>query len=266
MLYQAFFFLVALLTGVTSWSFDHSHALWDQILKKNVVLIRGGQASRFKYGQVNRQKLEKYINASLAVKKVEFDQWNKNQQLAYFFNLYNALTIKLVLTKYPHLKSIKDLREGFPFFRSPWKRKFFTLFGEKAYLDKIEHELVRESHHYNEPRVHFAFNCASVGCPALQKEAFVANRLDQQLEHAVRLFLSDRERNRYNSQKNTLEVSKIFDWYGDDFKKGKYGSLRNFFAQYAEELASHPSEVPAIKSKKWSLDFLPYDWSLNKAE
>jgi hypothetical protein len=100
------------------------------------------------------------------------------------------------------------------------------LLGGKVSLDDIEHEMLRQRGRYDDPRVHFAVNCASIGCPALREEAFVAERLDAQLDEQALRFMSDRTRNRYNAQRGRLELSKIFDWYGEDFRLGHRGIAR----------------------------------------
>ncbi|MGD8911013.1 MAG: DUF547 domain-containing protein, partial [Chromatiales bacterium] len=94
-------------------------------------------------------------------------------------NPYNAFTIELILTKYPGIESIKELGG---LFRSPWKRRFFTLLGERRHLDNLEQDMIRAFGVFDEPRIHFALNCASIGCPMLRNEAYVAERLDLQLE------------------------------------------------------------------------------------
>jgi Protein of unknown function, DUF547 len=182
--------------------------------------------------------------------------------LAFLINAYNAYTVELVLSAYPKLKSIRDLGG---LFGSPWKKQFFKLFGQPAHLDHIEHDLIRAPGRYAEPRIHFAVVCASIGCPDLREEAFVAGKLDAQLEDAMRRFLSDRSRNRYNATKDRLEVSKIFDWYSRDFERGDKGftSVSQALGRYAGQLADDPRARERIRSGQVKVDFLDYDWSLN---
>ncbi len=131
--------------------------------------------------------------------------------MAFLINAYNAATVQKVLTRYPDIRSIWDFGK---IFGNPFKDEFIPLLGAKRSLDWIEHDTLRKR--YREPRLHFALNCASVGCPMLREEAYVASRLENQLEDQARRFLSDRSRNRYRDGK--LEVSKIFDWFKDDFE------------------------------------------------
>ena len=221
-------------------AFDHTHGVWSTFLKKNVVVSNGGSTSKVKYKSLNLSDLKKYTSTMLKVTKSELNGWTKNQQLAFYFNLYNALTVQIIKENYP-ISSIKNI---IPIYKriggySTWKKPFFKLFGKDAYLDMIEHELVRKSGKYKEPRVHFAFNCASIGCPALLNEAFVASKLENQLESSLKAFLKDKSRNKIaNGQ---LKVSNIFNWYKEDFSKGWGGnsSLKDFFAKYADLLTTN---------------------------
>ena len=141
--------------------------------------------SRVDYGgfKADRAELKKVLDAMSAVSKSEFDAWPKPQQMVFLINAYNAFTVELILTKYPDLKSIKDLGS---FVNSPWKKKFFKLLGEERTLDWIEHEQLRPN--YGDPRVHAAVNCASIGCPALRSEAFTVAKLDAQITTLAQAF------------------------------------------------------------------------------
>jgi hypothetical protein len=246
-------------------AFDHSHAAWTTLLKRHVVLIDGGKSSQVDYAGLAKERasLKAYLGSLSAVPQAEFDSWPKPWQLAFLINAYNAFTVELILGKYPHLESIRDL--GNIVFNSPWKQKFFTLFGEQRSLDWIEHEVIREPGVYDDPRIHFAVNCASVGCPMLREEAFVGERLEAQLEQQTRRFLADRTRNRYEPKTATLMVSQIFDWYGQDFSAGYRGvsSLRQFLGSYADLLASTPAEQAMLRQNLVGVDFIGYDWALN---
>ena len=163
---------------------------------------------------------------------------------------------------YADIKSIKDLGS---FFSSPWSKKFIPLLGETRSLDNIEHELIRGDNKYGDPRIHFAVNCASIGCPALREEAYTAEKLEQQLEQQTVRFLSDKTRNRFN--KAEMELSSIFKWYQEDFSLGfrASDSLSAFILLYAESLGLMPEQQALLKAKKMDVDYLPYDWQLNVA-
>ena len=245
-------------------SFDHGHAAWTALLKKHVRLIDGGKASQVNYAGMaaDRPALKAYLGQLSAVSAADFQALAKPRQMAFLINAYNGYTVELILTKYPDLKSIKDLGS---LFASPWKKEFVPLLGRTMSLDQIEHDTLRARGRYDDPRIHFAVNCASVGCPMLREEAFVGERLEEQLAEQALRFLSDRSRNRYDSAANRLDVSKIFDWYGEDFRLGHKGitSLPAFLARYAEQLADAPADRERIRGQKLPVGFLDYDWRLN---
>jgi hypothetical protein len=226
-------------------AFDHGQ--WDSLLKKNVVVLDGGKASQLRYGEVDRKALQAYLKTLSAVSEAEFKGWPREEQMAFLINAYNAFVVEKILTRYPDIRSIWDFGK---IFGNPFKDEFFTLLGRKMSLDGIEHGLLRKN--YREPRVHYAVNCASVGCPALREEAYAAARLERQLEEQAVRFLSDRSRNRFRGGR--LEVSKIFDWFKEDFEP-----RAAYFARYATLLGvpggAHVPDLP--------LTFLDYDWSLN---
>ena len=245
-------------------AFDHSHAAWTALLKKHVVLLEGGKASQVRYAGMaaDRVALKAYLAQLSAVSSAAVDAFSKPQQMAFLINAYNAFTVELILTRYPKLDSIRDLGT---LLTKPWSIKNVPLLGSTVTLDNIEHDNLRTKGRFDDPRIHFAVNCASVGCPMLREEAFVADRLDAQLDEQTNRFLSDRSRNRYADGK--LEVSKIFDWYGGDFKLGHKGitSLPAFFARHATQLADAPADRERIKAQGLPINFLEYDWKLNDA-
>ena len=247
-------------------SFDHSHAAWTSLLKKHVVLLDGGKGSQIRYAGVlaDHASLKAYLAQLSSVSAAAFDGYSKPQQMAFLINAYNAYTVELILTKYPKLESIRDLGS---FTTKPWGIKNIPLLGTTMTLDNIEHDTLRAKGRFDDPRVHFAVNCASIGCPMLREEAFVAERLEAQLDEQTLRFMSDRSRNRFNAASGKLEVSKIFDWYGGDFKLGHRGiaSLPAFAAKYANQLTDVPADRERIKAKDFSVTFLDYDWKLNDA-
>ena len=251
--------------------FDHSHAAWTTLVKRHVVLVDGGKASLVNYAAFaqDRAALKTYLATLSGVTGAEFTAWSKPQQMAFLINAYNAFTVEKILTRYPRLQSIRDFGTVFG---NPWKDPFISLLGQPSTLDQIEHERLRKPGAYDDPRVHFAVNCASIGCPMLREEAYVADRLGAQLEEQTRRFLSDRSRNRYNPDSGRLEVSKIYDWFKEDWQSGYRGfdgktppiaSREAWFARYAALLADTPEGRMAVADGKAQLVFLEYDWTLN---
>lgn len=239
-----------------------AHDDWDRLLKQHVVTLPGGHATAVDYQGMARDKalLTAYLARLAQVQRGEFDRWPTVAQLAFLSNAYNAGTVDLVLSGYPGITSIKDLGS---LFSSPWKKRFLPLLGKERTLDEIEHELIRGSGRYRDPRVHFAVNCASIGCPALRSEAYDSVRLDAQLEEQARRFLSDRSRNRLEG--GVLRVSPLFKWYRGDFEQGWRGaeSLGAFLALYADAMGLTPAQAQALREGTLPIEFLDYDWRLN---
>lgn len=259
--------LSLILFSISPWlqasSFSHTH--WNDLLKKHVTNTADGHSTQINYAAFKKQRsdLNAYLKTLSALSQAQFDVMAKDEQLAFLINAYNAWTVELILTKYPDLTSIKDLGS---IFSSPWKKSFIPLLGETISLDDIEHGLIRGSDRYQDPRIHFAVNCASIGCPALRTEAYTGDKLDTQLEDQTRRFLSDRSRNRFS--KDTMELSSIFKWYRDDFEAGwrKAESLSAFLALYSNALSLSPETEKQLRSGSIDIDFLDYDWNLNSAQ
>jgi hypothetical protein len=263
--------VVSLPESTTAQGFDHDHKAWDVLLKRHVVLIDGGKASRVRYDGLARDRgaLKSYLASLSGVSAQQFGGWTRPQRMAFLINAYNAYTIEKILVRYPDIRSIWDFGK---LFGNPFKDEFFMLLGEPYSLDRVEHGTLRAPGAYDEPRVHFAVNCASIGCPMLREEAYVAGRLDAQLEEQTRRFLSDRSRNRFDPASGRLEISKIFDWFEQDWTSGYRGfkgtsppirSREAFLAEYAEPLADAAEHQGMIRARKAPLGFLDYDWALN---
>ncbi len=249
---------------------DQSHAEFSALLAKNVKWLaqkKGGLgvATKVNYAGLKNERdaLKKYTRNLASVSNAEFAQWPISDRRAFLINAYNAYTLELILTKYPKLKSIKDLGG---IISSPWSKVEFQLLGQKRSLDDIEHTLLRGAKDFNDPRIHFAVNCASIGCPALRPEAYVGDRLEAQLEDQTQRFLQDRSRNRFDRASQTLLLSKIFDWYRGDFEKGHLGAktLPDFIKRYGTNLALTPAQLRQLQDEEITIDFLDYNWSLNQ--
>lgn len=227
-------------SGFAGQSVDNQ--IFTQLLQQYVIDDRVDYAGFKK----DERKLDQYLDI---LSQTDIDQLSANGQYAFYINAYNAFTIKLILTKYPDLKSIKDLGS---FFSSPWKIKFIPLQGKKVHLDYIEHEVLRPT--FKDARVHFAVNCASISCPPLLNRAFEEETLDQQLNEQTTLFINGEGNTEIRG--STLYVSKIFKWFKEDFN--------NDPASFVKKFAQGP-----LKAKLESLGadisvkYLDYDWGLN---
>jgi hypothetical protein len=216
--------------------------LYAELLKKYVI------AGKVNYAGFKKEeaKLDRYLKV---LENIDPAGLPRNEQFAFYTNAYNAWTIKLILSGYPDITSIKDLGS---LLKSPWKKKIVRIAGEVISLDHVEHEILRPR--YGDPRVHFAINCAAKSCPPLRSEPFSGAILDQQLDDSTRSFINDPES--YRLEDNELYVSRIFKWFSEDFNDDIYG----FFLKYATgDLAD---ELEA-KAGRIVVKYLHYDWSLN---
>lgn len=264
---RSLFLALTLLAGATpAAAFDQRHAQWNTLLQVHVVEQRGGVASAVRYANLARERgaLQRYLKSLSAVTRADYLKWTTPQQLAFLINAYNAYTVELILGSYPKLKSIRDLGS---ILSSPWKKQFVPLLGQTLSLDELEHEMIRKPGAFDDPRIHAAVNCASIGCPALRREAFVAEQLDAQLDDSLARFLRDRTRNRFDAARGVLELSALFKWYGEDFAQGHrgYDSLKTLFARHAEQLADTAAGQKTLREGRYTLKFLDYDWALNDA-
>ncbi|NQX86194.1 MAG: DUF547 domain-containing protein [Flavobacteriaceae bacterium] len=212
-------------------SFDHS--AWSTLLKENVSTT--GKVN-YRAIKSNPYPLHSYLEKLSNAQPNR--TWSKAEVLAFYINAYNAFTIKLIIDNYP-IKSIKSIK-------NPWRQKFITLDGKALSLNDIEHNILRK---LNEPRIHFAINCASISCPKLHNSAFTSTHLDEQLEMTTKAFI--------NSSENTItatkiQISKLFSWFRSDFTT--QSTLVDFINSY--------TDVTIDKNTK--ITFKDYNWNLNE--
>ena len=211
-----------------------SHTAWNALLKKYVDSKGNVDYKSFKNDE---KALQTYLDM-LAVNEPS-SSTPKKEKLAYYINLYNAATVKLILNNYP-TKSIKSIK-------SPWGKKWVKVGNQVLSLGNIEHKILRKM---NEPRIHFAINCASYSCPKLINSAFTASKMEAQLEQATKDFVNDITRNQFTDSK--AKLSEIFKWYKGDFTDN--GTVLEYIAKYANKTINTKSKVR----------YLDYDWSLNE--
>ena len=238
---------------------DAAYAGYGRLLTQSVQWSADGHASSVDYAQLQQRRaaLDAVLAEWSSVGQAEFDGWTRAQQMAFLINAYNGFTLQLILSRYPKLQSIRDLGSVL---RSPWKQPFFVLLGQQRTLDWIEHEQLRPR--YRDERIHFAINCASVGCPALRPEPYIAAQLDAQLDDQQRRYLGDRRRHHYDAATRTLQVQAIYQWFADDFARNG-GSVAAWFAQRADLLSDAESDRVALRRADVRIEYLDYDWALN---
>ena len=244
------------LSAFASNTFDHSHKIWDQVVSKHVVNKDGQALFNYKALKADAKAFEGYLTTLSAVSKKEFGKYSRDQKMAFLINAYNAFTVKIVIDNYP-VKSIKDIGS---LLTSVWDKDFYTFLGKKRNLNYIEHGVLRKK--YDEPRVHFAVNCASLGCPNLQNKAFTAENLEGLLASGEKEFFAQAHKNKIDKKDKEVVVSKIFDWFGVDFKK-KHGKV----AKYLSKAFDTDSATRAnIANGKYDIEYSDYDWKLNETK
>ncbi len=210
-----------------------NHQVWDKLLAKYVTV-----AGNVDYDGLKSQHkiIKSYIKSLQELPPTA--NWDKNEELAYWINLYNALTVNLILDKYP-IKSIMDINGG-----KAWDLEVIQINGKSYSLNDIEHNTIRKK--FKEPRIHFAVNCAAASCPKLLNGAFLPAKIEQQLDKQARYFINNTNKNKISS--STTELSQIFNWYGSDF-----GDIKKYINKYHKDFNSENT-----------VSYLEYDWKLNK--
>ncbi len=229
------------------------HSVWGDFLERYLITGSDG-INRIAYGKVapeDKSVLDGYIEG---LSKVAISSYARPEQMAYWINLYNALTVEVIIEHYP-VKSIRDIDISPGLFSDgPWGKKLITIEGEKVALDDIEHQILRPI--FRDPRIHYAVNCASIGCPNLQPVPFTADGLDRQLDDAAIEFVNHRRA--IEVEGGQVSASSIFDWFEEDFGGNDPGVIAHLKAYATPDLAMRLEGVSRI-------DDHGYDWRLNDA-
>jgi hypothetical protein len=237
-----------------------TEASLDALLARHVALPADGVArvayARWKASAADMAALEAWIAQAAAHRPSAMP---RAEAFAFWANLYNALTLKVVLDRYP-VRSIRDIRStGVPFdprqFNGPWRTRLVTIEGRAMSLDDIEHGTMRPT--FRDPRVHYAVNCASIGCPNLRPRAFRAATLERDLDDAARAFVNH-PRGVTVLGDGRLRVSSIYQWFREDFSGSEAGVIAHLRQYAAAPLAVRLAAATAIADHA-------YDWTLNDA-
>ena len=227
------------------------HGLWDGLLARHVS-ARSGGANLVAYNAFtteDRATLERYVTAMSAV---QISDHARDEQLAFWINLYNALTVQVVLDNLP-VASIRDINTSPGLFSSgPWGQEVISVEGQSLSLNDIEHRILRPI--WKDPRIHYGVNCASIGCPDLAPRAYTGSTVQGMLDAAARAYVNDPRGVRIASGKVT--VSRIYDWFIEDFG-GTEQSVIDHIQRYAKP------DLAAQLRAAGGLDDTQYDWSLN---
>jgi hypothetical protein len=225
------------------------HSAWDQLLKKHVDEKGMVSYAAWKSSANDLKSLDQYLN----LLSHSNGQGSRDEQLAFWINAYNAVTVKGILREYP-TSSIRNHTATLIGYNI-WKNLKLVVGGKLFSLEDIEHQVLRKM---SEPRIHFAIVCASIGCPRLLNEAYLPDRLDHQLTANAKSFFADQSKFRFDASRNIFYVSPILDWFGEDF-----GSTAGSRLQKIAAWLPNTSSQQAAASGSGKLSFVDYDWGLN---
>ena len=251
-------------SGLQNSTFDHTYATYGRLLREHVVDTRVDYTTL----KQNRSTLDEVVQAFSQITESDFTNWSTPRQLAFLINAYNIFTLQVIIDHYPIERRWFDFwnpANSIKQIPGVWSTLRWQMSGTQLTLDDIEHNMLRRN--YAEPRIHFAVNCAAISCPPLKSEPYVDMRLERQLALATRDFLASD--NGIRVEDDYLHVSRLFDWYGNDFVADYAnlvevpGTVRDraiagIIAKYGPSAASQVAQ-----SGRAQIRFLPYDWSLN---
>lgn len=229
------------------------HAGWTALLGRHVSQGPDGinRVAYARWRDADRESLAQYLDrlAGIAI-----STHNRNEQFAYWVNLYNALTIQVVLDHYP-IDSIRDIDISPGLFASgPWGAELITVEGQALTLDDIEHRILRPI--WRDPRIHYAVNCASLGCPDLRRAAFTGAGLDAMLDAAARTYINHPRG--AQARDGRLIASSIYDWFQEDFGGAESGVIAHLRRHADPALSASLAGITSIADHR-------YDWALNDA-
>lgn len=245
--------ITAMLVIISGQTHSQQHKLLNSILSK---YVKNGFVD---YKSLKSDKrLNDYLNQ---IKNTKSDRLNLNEKFAFWINAYNAFTLQVICENYP-IESINELHTGGRIIghilgKTVWDKEFITINDKKFSFNDIEHKILRKM---NEPRIHFAIVCASISCPALSNEAFEAERINEQLQAQAIEFINDKSRNSFDTKNRKAYLSKIFDWFDEDFGDSEEEVLI-YISQFLSDNIRND-----IKNNisKWKISYNEYNWNLNE--
>lgn len=261
------------LQEVKSENFDQTYAAYNSLLDKYVV-----DAEVNYEGFIDsRAEFEAFLSSFGSVDQADFDTWTEEQKLSFWINAYNAFTIKAIIDHYPISRSFSLVgifyapSNSILQIKGVWDKLQFRAVGKMVTLEEIEHEILRKE--FNEPRIHMAIVCASTSCPDLRSEAYVPEKLEEQLSEASINFVNSPQKGVYvNQQNGRVKFSKIFKWFGEDFipnygsKKlfNNYSLKENAVLNFTSDYINSDETKKYLMNNKLKIGYLGYDWNLNE--
>jgi hypothetical protein len=255
-------------------SFDHTYTLYGSLLRK---YVRDARVD-YKGFLSSKAEFEKFLESLGRVREEEYQAWTEPEKLAFWINAYNAFTIEAILENYPISRRFSLIGLFVPSnsilqIKGVWDGLKWKAAGKMLTLGEIEHEILRKE--FDEPRIHAAINCASIGCPDLRGEAYIPHRLEEQLSQASAGFINNGVKGlEIDTHDGRIRFSKIFKWFGDDFVD-KYGGQYEFEGRSEKENAilnfaliylADDDKKDFLKRNDFDMGWLGYDWHLNEQQ
>ena len=229
-----------------------NHSEWDTFLDEYVRYSDSLEMNAVPYGEVSGEDVKRLEDYIAYLEGIPVSKLSRASQKAFWINLYNAKTVSLVIEHYP-IDSIREIKLSGLFTPGPWKEEILHVEGERLSLNDVEHRILRPI--WNDPRIHYAVNCASMGCPDLQKRAYTPELMEEMLEEGAERYINSDRGVAYED--GVLYLSSIYDWFAEDFGgsiEGVFAHLRSYASEETrEELAAYSGD----------LDYR-YDWKLNE--
>jgi hypothetical protein len=267
MIYHRFLLLTFVIFLCSSaFALDHDYTNYGGVLR---TYVKGGLVD-YAALKKNRKGIDQFVKEIGAVTTNEYESWSRDQQLAFWINTYNGWFLQIVINHYPirggRLLGVLYPENSVQRIPGIWDDIKTSVARREVSLNDVEHKILRPL--FKEPRIHFAIVCASIGCPVLRSEPFRANALQRQLEDAAQDFVNNPTKVRWNANEKKLEISKIFDWFSEDFASfADENWLKIYSKKQAGPVAFISKYLPAgetLKKSKVKVEYLDYDWHLNE--
>lgn len=241
----------------------------------NTLKLYVNEQGMVDYGELkkNHSGLVSFLSKIAQLDGSKLEKWSDNDKIAFWLNAYNAFTLRTIVDHYPiRARSLTSLifpENSIQQIPGVWAGNKFDVIGQQMTLDRIEHKILRVQ--FNEPRIHMALVCASIGCPMLRNEPYTGDKLGSQLDDQTRKFLSNPQKFKIDKAGNTVYLSSIFNWFDEDFlvkyspkdeipgRSRKDSAVLGFIASYVDK-----NDRGYVHSGKYKIKFLKYDWSLNE--
>ncbi len=246
-------------SSITKEPFDQTYKAYQNVLQN---YVKNEFVDYLKLKE-NRANLDSFINQLAGTTKKQLKNMSRNEQLAYWINAYNGITLRSIIDHYP-VSSIQNIN-------GVWTQNKWHVAGKELTLDFIEHKIVRPT--YKDARIHFALNCASIGCPPLYNQPFTGNTVDSLLDIVASQFVHNKKRHNIDYKNHLIITTELFSWFWEDFVRNfndikfkNSSDVENAVLNFTYKYLNDTEKAKFQTDANWKISFTPYDWSLNDIE